>query len=71
MLTGRFAEEYPRESFIQAIEASGGQAATSELAEYVGCIRETAYKRMKKMEREGIVESRQFGRTLVWTVTDE
>ena len=69
--SGRFSEEYPRKLFVQAIEAEGGQAGTSEIADRVGCIRETAYKKLVRMEEDSEVSSRKFGNSLVWSITED
>jgi Mn-dependent DtxR family transcriptional regulator len=69
--SGQYVEKYPRESFIQAIEAEGGQAGTTDIADHVGVIHETAYKKLNRMEEDGEIESRKFGRSLVWSVVEE
>lgn len=68
--TGQYTDEYPRELFLDAIEDESGMAATSDIAEQVGCIHDTAYKKLNRMEESGLVESQKFGNTLVWSVTD-
>lgn len=68
--TGKFTEAYPREEFIEAIEKQGGMAGTTDIAEEVGVIRETAYKKLQRMEKEGEVQSQKIGNSLIWTVTN-
>lgn len=68
--TGRFKEQYPRQAFLSAIQEEGGMAGTSDIAESVGVIRETAYKRLQRMEENGLVISRKVGNSLVWTKGD-
>jgi len=69
--SGKFTEEYPREAFIRAIRDASGMASTSDVAGSVGCIRETAYKKLKQMESDGEVNGRKFGNSLVWEIGDE
>lgn len=68
--SGQFTDEYPREDFTHAIEAEGGFAGTSDIADHVGCIRETAYKKLKQVETDGLVEGRKVGTTLVWQLAE-
>jgi CRP-like cAMP-binding protein len=67
--TGEFAVKYPREDFLEAIQENGGMAGTTDIAEYVGVIRETAYKKLKRMEEDGDVASEKVGNSLVWTIS--
>ena len=69
MKSGQFIEEYPRESFLQAIDAEGGLATTSNIANRVGCTHDAAYKRLVAMESENIVIRRLFGQTLAWRIS--
>lgn len=69
--SGRFIDEYPRDSFIESIRALDGFATTSEVAANVGCIRETAYKKLKQMEQDGEVHSRASNGTLLWMVAND
>ena len=68
--TGRFTETYPRAEFLDAIRAEGGMAGTTDVAERVGVIRETAYKKLQRMEADGEVESRKVGNSLVWLLPE-
>jgi len=65
---GHFEEKYPREAFLGAIDELDGMATTSEIAAAVGCVRETAYKRLKAMEEDELVVSRNGGKgsPLLW-----
>lgn len=69
--TGRFTETYPREDFLNAIREEGGMAGTTDIAERVGVIRETAYKKLQRMEDENEVESKKIGNSLVWTIAED
>lgn len=67
--SGQFIEEYTRESFLQAIDAEGGLATTSNIADRIGCTHDAAYKRLVAMESESVVIRRLFGQTLVWRIS--
>lgn len=68
---GRYREQYPSEVFIEALEAEGGQASTSVVADRVGCTQSNAYQKLSGMADDGIVEKRRFGHTVAWTVSPE
>ena len=63
--TGRYTGEYSTEDFYDAIFSEGGLAGTGDIAEKVGCAHDTAYKRLQKMEEDGLVSSRKVGNTLL------
>jgi Mn-dependent DtxR family transcriptional regulator len=65
--SGQYTGQYTTEDFLNAINTEGGMAGTGEIAEIVGCAHDTAYKRLQKMEDEGLVSSRKVGNTLLWT----
>ena len=69
--SGRYTDTYSAEAMLEAIQEVGGLAGTSEVAAAVGCARDTAYKKLKKMEGEGWVGSRKVGGSLVWQITEE
>lgn len=69
--TGRYTGEFTTEDFLDGVREEGGLAGTGEIAEAVGCAHDTAYKRLKQLEAEGVVSSRKLGNTLVWSITDE
>lgn len=68
---GHFETQYPVSDFLDAIEELGGLAGTSDVAEEVGCARDTAYKKLKKLQEEERVSSRKVGGALVWEVVDD
>jgi Mn-dependent DtxR family transcriptional regulator len=65
--SGRYTGQYTTEDFLNAINTEGGMAGTGDIADIVGCAHDTAYKRLQKMEDEGLVSSRKVGNTLLWT----
>ncbi|QLG50659.1 transcriptional regulator [Natrinema halophilum] len=64
--SGRYTGEYSTEDFHNAISDKGGMAGTGDIADYVGCAHDTAYKRLQKMEKNGLVSSQKVGNTLLW-----
>ena len=69
--SGKYVENYPRERFTEAIQEHGGMASTSEVAEYVGCSYDLAYKRLRSFENSGEVESRKVANARLWSVAEE
>lgn len=69
--TGRFEKKYPDTAFIDAIEAAGGQAGTSAIAERVGCPYNTAYSALRELEADGRVEKQKVANANLWSVADE
>lgn len=65
--TGLYTGEYDQDDFLVAIRESEGPAGTGEIADSVGCSHDTAYKRLKTLEEEGIIVSQKVGNTLVWS----
>jgi CRP-like cAMP-binding protein len=63
--TGRFTEEYPPKEFLNAL-AELGQTGTTDISDYVGCDRRTAYLRLKSLEEDGEVTSEKVGNSLLW-----
>jgi GTP-sensing pleiotropic transcriptional regulator CodY len=68
--SGKYTASYTESDFINAIREHDGMAGTSEIADTVGCTRRTAYTRLKSLEDESQVESRQVGNSLVWLAND-
>lgn len=68
--TGKFTADYPDEDFLAAVREHT-PATTSEVAEAVGCVRQSADYRLRQLESEGRVESKKVGASLVWMVDGE
>lgn len=64
---GKFVPTYPEEEFLAA--ADGG-AVTSTVGEAVGCNKETARYRLKKLEQEGKVERVRIGTADLWSLVN-
>jgi len=63
--SGRYTEEYPEREFIQALEELGS-AGTTDISNYVGCDRRTAYLKLQSLENKGEVSSQKVGNSLLW-----
>jgi uncharacterized membrane protein len=68
--SGRYQEEYSSEEVVAAIRRHDGQAASSDVAEELGCSRGTAYYKLRAMEEQGYVESRKIGGINIWMVAE-
>jgi DNA-binding MarR family transcriptional regulator len=67
--SGKFSEEYPQEDFIRALEELGA-TGTTDVSDYVGCDRRTAYLKLQSLEEEGLINSRKVGNALLWELAD-
>lgn len=68
--SGKYTEEYPLEEFIEALEELG-QAGTTDISEYVGCDRRTAYLKLQSLEEDDEIESTKIGSALLWKLARE
>lgn len=64
---GRYTAEYESEDFLSAVEENE-PATTTEVADTVGCVRQNADYRLRRLKAEGLVQSKKVGPSLVWTV---
>ena len=67
--SGKFTEEYPVEEFIEAIRDLDS-AGTTDIADYVGCDRRTAYLKLQALDEDGKVESQKVGNALLWRLPE-
>ena len=67
--SGRYSARYTDENFLDAVREHA-PAATSEVAEYVGCVRQNADRRLRALRDRGAVESKKIGASLVWFPVD-
>lgn len=44
---------------------------TRDIADALGCVYDTAYKRLRKLEDEGRVESQKVANTRIWDLADD
>jgi DNA-binding MarR family transcriptional regulator len=63
--SGKFTEEYPLQKFLEALSELG-PSGTTDISDYIGCDRRTAYLKLKTLEEEGEIRSRKVGNSLLW-----
>lgn len=64
--SGQYRKEFPDSDFIEAIEDLE-TATTNGIADFVGCSYDLAYRRLKGLEEEGKIESREIGGSFLWS----
>jgi GTP-sensing pleiotropic transcriptional regulator CodY len=69
--SGKYTDAYGDEEFIAAIEQIEGIAGTREIADSVGCSKRQALNRLRELENEGILVSKDVGRSLVWQLGEK
>lgn len=67
--SGKFTEEYPPQDFLEAL-AELGPSGTTDIADYVGCDRRTAYLKLKSLENKNKIKSKKVGSSLLWELDD-
>ena len=67
--SGKFTEEYPSQEFLDAL-AELGPSGTTDISDYIGCDRRTAYLKLKSLEEEGKVRRKKVGSSLLWEQTE-
>ncbi len=67
--SGKFTEEYPPQEFLEALTELG-PSGTTDISDYVGCDRRTAYLKLKSLEEEGEVSSKKVGNSLLWALVE-
>jgi predicted ArsR family transcriptional regulator len=68
--SGQYEDTYPEEEFLDAIQELGG-GGTREIAEQVGCHRDTARRRLNSLAEKGAVSRRDVGDSALWLIADE
>lgn len=67
---GKFVPTFSVGDFKDAL-ADGDMLTTRDIAAAVGCTKETARMRLKKMEENGLVTSQMLGPTFVWSASSD
>lgn len=67
--SGKYTDAYVDTEFIEAIKNEGGVAGTGDIADFVGCSHRQALNRLKELEEQGQIVSKDVGRSLIWQVT--
>lgn len=68
--TGRFEQKYTDDDFLEAVEELGPLAASSDIAEQVGCNHITANERLKKLSERGEIESERRAGAFLWSLAE-
>lgn len=68
--SGRYTQSYTPEMVLEAIENRGG-ASTSEVADEIGSSRRLALRRLRELEDDGRVTSREIGNTYLWEIEND
>ena len=65
--SGEYEDTYSEQAFLDAIsELNGG--GTREIADRIGCHRDTARRRLNTLAEEGLVQRRDVGDAAFWTI---
>ncbi len=65
--TGLIERSYDDEDFLEAVRENE-PATTKEVMDAVGCSRKGALYRLRNLEDEGVLRSKEAGTSLVWMV---
>lgn len=68
--SGHFRRQFEDEDYLRAL-ADNPVAGTSDVADAVGCARETAYKTLSRLHDEGSVEKHEIGASAAWSLADD
>ncbi|PHQ45126.1 MerR family transcriptional regulator [Halorubrum sp. C3] len=69
--SGQYSSAYQPEDFVDALGELGGSAGTRDVADEVGCHRDTARRRLLSLVEEGRVAKSTVGDAALWTLTDD
>jgi len=69
--TGQYTAGYTLADALAALEALDGAATTSEVGDEMCCARRTAYNKLRGLEADDRVTSRDAGRTRLWLLSDK
>lgn len=77
--SGTYNDKYPREDFLDALDAEGGMADTMTITRRVADkhnrdperFYDTAYKKLRRLREELLVDSEKVSRSLLWISPDE
>lgn len=70
--SGRYAETVTVEAVFEVFERVEGPVVTSgDVAEALDCSRETARRKLHRLEEQGRIASRETAGRIVWWIVDE
>jgi len=67
--SGRFTQEYSDEDFVHAVKELGS-CSTTDVADYVGCSSNLAYRRLTELASEGRIGAEKVARSYRWFCND-
>ena len=68
--SGRFTREYSDEDFLKAVEELKS-SSTSDVADYLGCSSDLAYRRLTELAEDGRIGSEKVAGNYRWFPSDE
>lgn len=68
--SGQYTASYSDDEFIETLAELGGEATASEVADQIGCVRDSAYRRLDQLTENGDILKRQAGRIMVWRLAE-
>lgn len=68
--SGQYEDTYPDDEFFAVIQKHGGAADTREIAEGVGCHRDTARRRLNTLADKEILDRRDVGDSALWILLE-
>jgi DNA-binding Lrp family transcriptional regulator len=68
--SGRFERTYEDAAFLDAVRTHA-PAGTTEVADEVGCQRQAADYRLRKLADDGKVDHKKVGASAVWTLPED
>lgn len=77
--SGKYTDKYPQEEFLDALDEEGGMAATMDIASRVAPeydrdpeeFYDTTYKKLRRLNNDGVIETREVGRNILWMLPDD
>lgn len=69
--SGKYTAVYEDADFIEAIRERDGMASTRQVADAVGCDKDTAYRRLRSLrDDQDVLTSEDLGSTLLWRIDE-
>jgi predicted transcriptional regulator len=69
--SGQYEASYTDADFVETLDELGGEATSSEVADQIGCVRDSAYRRLNQLAENGVVTKRRAGRTILWQLSGD
>lgn len=65
--SGKFTKQYPTEEFLSAVKEIDN-ATTAEVADFVGCSYDLAYRRLNELSEDEKITEMKVGSTFIWNL---